>query len=165
MVSSVIDPEFCKLPCKIIMDRNIPTVNATEKLVKVIKRLMEKQGDIIVIEDGTPIGSFNTYDVLQCLTNSEIHREDLQVKDVVCTPVIRVDVTDPIEEAFNVMEKLDIKSLAVTENKKLKGYITGDGVKEFMRVYPHYLRMFQDVKQGKCSEIIQEMFESGSPTK
>ena len=62
------------------------------------------------------------------------------------------------------MRKFGITSLAVTESGLLKGYITENGIKEWMSLYPHYLRLYQATKQGKCSDIMNEIFGSGSPT-
>ena len=162
---SPIDPEFCSLPCRVLMDRSVPTVEASERLMGIVSRLMENYyGDIIAVDDGQLIGSFNMFDAMKWLTESDVHRNDIYVKDVVCTPVISVETENTIEEAFGVMRKFGITSLAVTESGLLKGYITENGIKEWMSLYPHYLRLYQATKQGKCSDIMNEIFGSGSPT-
>ena len=162
---SPIDPEFCSLPCRVLMDRSVPTVEASERLMGIVSRLMENyHGDIIAVDDGQLIGSFNMFDAMKWLTESDVHRNDIYVKDVVCTPVISVETENTIEEAFGVMRKFGITSLAVTESGLLKGYITENGIKEWMSLYPHYLRLYQATKQGKCSDIMNEIFGSGSPT-
>lgn len=158
-MNSTLDPEFCKLPCKVLMDRSVPTVEVEEKLLKIVGTVRENYyGDIIALEDGQPIGCFNMFDVMKWLAESDIHRDELKVKDLVCTPVITVDIDHTVEEAFEVMAKFDINSLAVTEKGNLKGYITEKGVQEWMRMYPHYLRYIQATKQSKCSDLIKEIF-------
>ncbi len=162
---SPIDPEFCGLPCRVLMDRSVPTVEASERLTGIVSRLMENHyGDIIAVEDGQLIGSFNMFDAIRWLTEPDVQRSDVYVKDVVCTPVISVGTENTVEEAFGVMRKFGITSLAVTEDGLLKGYITEKGIKEWMSLYPHYLRLYQATKQGKCSALMDEMFGSGSPT-
>lgn len=164
-VYSPIDPEFCGLPCRVLMDRSVPTVEASERLMGIVSRLMENyHGDIIAVDEGQLIGCFNMFDAMKWLTESDVHRNDIYVKDVVCTPVISVKTESTIEEAFGVMRKFGIKSLAVTEAGLLKGYITENGIKEWMSLYPHYLRLYQATKQGKCSDIMNEIFGSGPPT-
>lgn len=162
---SPIDPEFCGLPCRVLMDRSVPTVEASERLMGIVSRLMENyHGDIIAVDEGQLIGSFNMFDAMKWLTESDVHRNDIYVKDVVCTPVISVKTESTIEEAFGVMRKFGIKSLAVTEAGLLKGYITENGIKEWMSLYPHYLRLYQATKQGKCSVLMNEILGSGPPT-
>jgi predicted transcriptional regulator len=104
------------------------------------------------------------FDVLKWLAESDLPRSEIKVENLICTPVITVNTGSTIEEAFDIMKKFDITSLAVTEKGKLKGYITDKGVKEWMNMYPHYLRYVQATKQSKCSELIEEIFRSGSPT-
>jgi predicted transcriptional regulator len=165
MVYSPIDPEFCGLPCRVLMDRSVPTVEASERLTGIVSSLMENyHGDIIAVEDGQPIGCFNMFDAMRWLTEPDIHRSDIYVKDVVCTPVISVKTENTVEEALGVMRKYGIKSVAVSEAGLLKGYITENGIKEWVSLYPHYLRLYQATKQGKCSALMDEIFGSGSPT-
>lgn len=162
---SPIDPEFCDLPCRVLMDRSVPTVEASERLTDIVGRLMDNyNSDIIAVDDGQLVGSFNMFDTIKWLAEPDIHRNDVYVRDVVCTPVISVKTENTVEEALGVMRKFGIKSLAVTESGLLKGYITENGIKEWMSLYPHYLRLYQATKQGRCSDIMNEIFGSGSPT-
>ena len=165
MVHSPIDPEFCDLPCRVLMDRSVPTVEGSERLMGIVRRLMENyHGDVIALEEGQPIGCFNMFDAVRWLTEPEVHLSDIYVRDVVCTPVISVDMEKTVEEALGVMRKYAITSLAVTEAGRLKGYITENGIKEWMNLYPHYLRLYQATREGKCSALMNEIFGSGSPT-
>lgn len=165
-MSSPIDPEFCKLPCKVLMDRRVPTVESTEKLLTVVKRLMENySGDIIALDKGQPIGCFNMFDAMRWFAETDVHRNEISVNDVVCTPVISVDLDSSIEDAFGVMNKFGITSLAVTEQGLLKGYITENGIREWMNLYPHYLRFYQSAKQGECGELMNEVLGSRSPAR
>ncbi len=162
---SSIDPEFCDLPCRVLMDRSVPTVEGGERLMGIVRRLMENyHGDVIALEEGQPIGCFNMFDAVRWLTEPDVHLSDIQVRDVVCTPVISVDLEKTVEEAMGVMRKYGITSLAVTEAGRLKGYITENGIKEWMSLYPHYLRLYQATREGRCSVLMNEIFGSGSPT-
>lgn len=162
---SPIDPEFCDLPCRVLMDRSVPTVEGSERLMGIVRRLMENyHGDVIALEEGQPIGCFNMFDAVRWLTEPEVHLSDIIVRDVVCTPVISVDLENTVEEALGVMRKYAITSLAVTEAGRLKGYITENGIKEWMSLYPHYLRLYQATREGRCSVLMNEIFGSGSPT-
>jgi predicted transcriptional regulator len=164
-VYSPIDPEFCDLPCRVLMDRSVPTVEGSERLMGIVRRLMENyHGDVIALEEGQPIGCFNMFDAVRWLTEPDVHLSDIHVRDVVCTPVISVDMENTVEEALAVMRKYAITSLAVTEAGRLKGYITENGIKEWMSLYPHYLRLYQATREGRCSFLMNEIFGSGSPT-
>lgn len=164
MVNRQIDPEFCKLPCRVLMDKTVPTVEMSENLVRVVNTVRDNyDGDVIALEEGMPVGSFNMFDVLKWLAMSDLPREEIKVENMVCTPVITVESNRTIEEAFDVMTKFNINSLAVTDRGKLKGYITEKGVQEWMTRYPHYLRYVQASRQSKCSELVEELFGSGSP--
>jgi predicted transcriptional regulator len=165
LVYSSIDPEFCGLPCRVLMDRSVPTVEASERLTGIVSRLVENyHGDVIAVDEGEPIGCFNMFDAVKWLTEPDVHLSDIIVRDVVCTPVISVDMENTVEEALGVMRKYGIKSLAVTEAGLLKGYITENGIKEWMSLYPHYLRLYQATKEGRCSVLMDEIFGSRSPT-
>jgi predicted transcriptional regulator len=164
-VYSPIDPEFCDLPCRVLMDRTVPTVEASDRLTGIVRRLMENyQGDVIALDEGEPIGCFNMFDAVRWLTEPDVHLNDVCVRDVVCTPVISVDMENTVEEALGVMRKYGITSLAVTEAGALKGYITENGIKNWTSLYPHYLRLYQATKEGRCSALMNEIFGSGSPT-
>ena len=165
MVNRILDPEFCQLPCRVLMDKTVPTVDIYQNLIEVVNDVRDNyHGDIIAIADGNPIGSFNMFDVLKWLAESDLPREEIKVEDMICTPVITVNTDNTIEEAFDIMAKFNINSLAVTEKGQIKGYITDKGVKEWMSMYPHYLRYVQASRQSKCSELIEELFGSGSPS-
>lgn len=137
-----LSPEFCNLPCRVLMNKIPPIADAAEKLVDLTERLLSiDYKAVVVYEDDEPIGLVTLKDIMRWLVIAE-DKNSVFAKDLVSVPLISVDIETPLQEALDVMEKYSIKYVGVQEHKTLKGLLHEDGVKDFCEMYPHYLRQY-----------------------
>jgi CBS domain-containing protein len=137
-----LSPEFCDLPCRVLMNKIPPKALATEKLVDLTHRLLSiDYKAVIVYEDNEPIGLITLKDIMRWLVQAD-DKEAVVAKDLISVPLITVDIDTPLQEALDIMEKYSIKYVGVTEGKVLKGLLNEEGVKEVCEMYPHYLRQY-----------------------
>lgn len=137
-----LSPEFCNIPCRMLMNKLPPIAEATEKLVDLTNRLLSiDYKAVVVYEDNEPIGLITLKDIMRWLVQAE-DKEAIITKDLVSVPLISVGIDTPLQIALDIMEKYQIKYVGVIEDKVLKGLLHQDGVKEMCEMYPHYLRKF-----------------------
>ena len=137
-----LSPEFCNIPCRVLMNKMPPTAVATEKLVDLTKRLLSiDYKAVVVYEDSYPIGLITLKDIMRWLVQAD-NKESIQAKDLVTVPLISVDIDAPLQSALDIMDKYQIKYVGVSEDKVLRGLLNEDGVKEICEMYPHYLRQY-----------------------
>jgi CBS domain-containing protein len=137
-----LSPEFCNIPCRVLMNKMPPTAVATEKLVDLTKRLLSiDYKAVVVYEDNYPIGLITLKDIMRWLVQAD-DKKSIQAKDLVTVPLISVDIDAPLQNALDIMEKYQIKYVGVSEDKILRGLLNEDGVKEICEMYPHYLRQY-----------------------
>ncbi len=137
-----LSPEFCNLPCRVLMNKIPPKAEATEKLVDLTQRLLSVDYKAVVVyEDNEPIGLVTLKDIMRWLVQAD-DKNSLSAKDLVSVPLISVDIETPLQEALDIMEKYSIKYVGVQEHKTLRGLLHEDGVKEICDMYPHYLRQY-----------------------
>ncbi|MCW4049648.1 MAG: CBS domain-containing protein [Candidatus Bathyarchaeota archaeon] len=143
-MSTVLDAEFCELPCRVLMMKAPPTADAEERLVDVTSRLLGVDFKaVIVYDDDEPAGLITLKDIMKWLVEAE-DKNTIQVKELISVPLITVDIETPLLKALDLMRKFEIRYLAAIENKVVKGLITEKGIKEFCELYPHYLRTYLD---------------------
>ena len=137
-----LSPEFCKLPCRVLMNKMPPIAESTERLVDLTERLLcIDYKAVVVYEDNEPIGLVTLKDMMRWLVQAE-DKNSIFAKDLVSVPLISVDIDTPLQNALDIMEKYSIKYVGVQEHKVLKGLLHEDGVKEICDMYPHYLRQY-----------------------
>ena len=137
-----LSPEFCNLPCRMLMNKVPPKAEATEKLVDLTNRLLSiDYKAVVVYEDDEPIGLVTLKDIMRWLVQAD-DKEAVLTKDLVSVPLISVGVDTPLQIALDIMDKYSIKYVGVIEDKILRGLLHQDGVKEICEMYPHYLRQF-----------------------
>ena len=137
-----LSPEFCNIPCRMLMNKIPPTAEATEKLIDLTKRLLSiDYKAVIVYEDNEPIGLVTLKDIMRWLVQAD-DKENVLIKDLVSVPLISVGIDTPLQIALDIMDKYSIKYVGVREDKILRGLLHQDGVKEICELYPHYLRQF-----------------------
>ena len=137
-----LSPEFCNLPCRILMNKMPPIADATERLVDLTQRLLSiDYKAVVVFEDDEPIGLVTLKDIMRWLVLTE-DKNSIFAKDLISVPLISVDIDTPLQIALDIMEKYSIKYVGVREDKILRGLLHENGVKEICEMYPHYLRQY-----------------------
>ena len=95
-----LSPEFCNIPCRVLMNKIPPTAVATEKLVDLTKRLLSiDYKAVVVYEDNYPIGLITLKDIMRWLVQAD-DKESIQAKDLVTVPLISVDIDAPLPRKF-----------------------------------------------------------------
>lgn len=141
-----LSPEFCDIPCRVLMNKLPPKAEATEKIVDLTNRLLSiDYKAVIVYEDKEPIGLVTLKDIMRWLVQTE-DKGTLVAKDLISVPLISVELDTTIKEALDIMEKYCIKYIGVQEQKTLKGLLNEDGVKDVCEKYPHYLREYSKLR-------------------
>jgi predicted transcriptional regulator len=135
-----LNPEFCNIPCRALMNKIPPKAEASEKVVDLTQRLLSiDYKAVVVYEDKEPIGLVTLKDIMRWLVQTD-DKNTLVAKDLVSVPLISVDIDTPLQEALDIMQKYSIKYVGVQEQKILKGLLYESGVKEICEMYPHYLK-------------------------
>ena len=130
------------LPCKVLMNKAPPIAQASENIAALTTRLLDIDYKVVIVyEDNEPIGLVTLKDIMKWLVRSENKGEAL-LKDLVTVPLIMVGLDSPLQEALDLMDKYDIKTIGVHEDKTLKGLLTQNSVREMCELYPHYLRQY-----------------------
>ena len=130
------------LPCKVLMNKAPPIAQASENIAALTTRLLDIDYKVVIVyEDNEPIGLVTLKDIMKWLVRSENKGEAL-LKDLVSVPFIMVGLDSPLQEALDLMDKYDIKTIGVHEDKALKGLLTQNSVREMCELYPHYLRQY-----------------------
>lgn len=138
-----LSPEFCDIPCRVLMNKIPPKADALEKLTELTQRLLNIDYKAVVIyEDNEPIGLVTLKDIMRWLVQTD-NKENLLAKDLISVPLISVDIDTPLQKALDIMDKYSIKYVGVLEDKVLKGLLHEEGVKDICEAYPHYLRMYK----------------------
>lgn len=137
-----LNPEFCNIPCRALMNKIPPKAEASEKVVDLTQRLLSiDYKAVVVYEDKEPIGLVTLKDIMRWLVQTD-DKNTLVAKDLVSVPLISVDIDTPLQEALDIMQKYSIKYVGVQEQKILKGLLYEAGVKEICEMYPHYLKEY-----------------------
>ena len=81
-------------------------------------------GSSIVVSDGKPIGIITERDILRKVVAEGKDVNNVEVKEVMTTPLIGIEPYITLEDAMRVMNKHNIRRLPVMEKGKLVGIIT-----------------------------------------
>lgn len=101
------------------------TVLETARLMK-----DKKIGNVIVAEQGHPIGIVTEHDIIKKVVCEGKNASDVSVEDVMSTPIVVVDPYCSLQEALKIMGKCNIQQLPVIENNQLVGIITQHDVSQ-----------------------------------
>lgn len=96
-----------------------------------LRLMAEKQiGAVLVMEGGRPEGVFSERDLARRLIQSDECSLDIPVKELMTSPVIKVNLTSTLDECMDLMSAKHVRHLPVIENDQVVGIISiGDIVK------------------------------------
>lgn len=83
-----------------------------------------KIGNVIISEIDHPIGILTESDILKKVVCEGKNAKDVQVEEVMSSPIIVADPYISLQDALMIMGKCNIRRLPIVENKKLVGIIT-----------------------------------------
>jgi CBS domain-containing protein len=138
-----------------------PEISVLEA-TKIMKK--RKIGNVIVVEKERPIGILTESDIIKKVIAEGKSAKDVQIKDVMSTPIIVIEPYNNLEEAMKIMGKCNIRRLPVIENDKLIGIITQKDISRISPILHEISREWYDIKvrdenyykkqifSGKCED-------------
>jgi CBS domain-containing protein len=113
------------LPVKEIMTRNPITVDINTKISEAASQMFELDvGSIIVMENNNPVGMLTERDMVNKIISKNLIPDSLELKNVITTPLITLDVDEDIQRAIELMLKMHIRRIPIVKDKKLVGMVT-----------------------------------------
>ena len=100
-------------------------ISSSDTILKVIDdMLMNNVDSVIVTENNSPIGIIDKNDILRKILKQQRDPEKTYAKEIMSLPIIKIESTEPLTEAFKMMRRTKIQRLAVFKNGKLVGMLT-----------------------------------------
>ncbi|KAF6242413.1 signal transduction protein [Nitrosopumilus sp. b1] len=113
-----------KIPVKKIMVKNIVSVDSSQTIEDVAKKLYEKRvGSAIVIEDNKPIGIITNRDIVSSIGSFEMLL-NAPAKKIMSTPLIHVKPDDSIIDVAEIMTSKNIRKIPVIVNDQVLGIVS-----------------------------------------
>lgn len=114
------------------MMTNITTFKPTDSIKDVINTIISgTENNFVIVENGTIIGLLYHQNIIE---NSK--KENILVKDIMTTSFKIVNVTDNLENVYQLIYSQKKSFFPVTENGKLVGAIDGININEFILFQP-----------------------------
>ena len=109
---------------KDLMTKNVVTIDVNKTVVEAAALMSENDiGDLIVMEDNTPVGIVTERDFVRRVL-AEGKSTESKVSEVMTRPLKVIDPDAPIKEAARRMVNKRIRRLPVIKDNKLVGIIT-----------------------------------------
>lgn len=107
-----------------IMIAKVETVTPKEPLEHAWMKMVERNiGSVVVIEGESPVGIVTERDISRCLAKG-VQALNIQVENLMSSPLISTTRSASIEEAMQAMLKHGIRRLPVVEKEKLVGIVS-----------------------------------------
>jgi CBS domain-containing protein len=128
------------------MKTNLAIINP-ELTVLDAAKLMKKRriGNVLVVQNKLPVGILTESDIIKKVVSEAKNPKDIQIKDVMSTPVIIIDSFVTLEEAMKTMGKCNVRRLPVVENDELIGIITQKDISRISPVLHEISREWHDI--------------------
>jgi CBS domain-containing protein len=156
-------PKVKKMSREIIvkeaMKTNLAIINP-ELTVLDAATLMKKRkiGNVLVVQDKLPIGILTESDIIKKVVAEAKNPKDIQIKDVMSTPVIIIDPFVSLEEAMKTMGKCNVRRLPVVENDELIGIITQKDISRISPILHEISREWHDITVRDEIHYKQQIF-------
>ena len=109
---------------KDLMTKNVVTIDSNKTVAEAAALMSEKSiGDLIVLEDNTPVGIITERDFVRRVLAEE-KSINIKVSEIMTHPLKVIDPEAPIKEAARRMVNNGIRRLPVSKDNKLIGIIT-----------------------------------------
>lgn len=112
------------IPVRKIMVKNIVSVDSSETIEDVAKKLYEKRvGSAIVMEDDKPIGIITNRDIVSSIGSFEMLL-NAPAKKIMSTPLIHVHPDDSIIDVAEIMNSKNIRKIPVIVDDEVLGIVS-----------------------------------------
>jgi len=111
------------------MDKDFPTIEITASVVEAAKVVSaNNKGYAIVLEKGAPKGIVTEWDLVSKVLAVERNPRGTSVSAVMSAPLVTVDPDEDLIKASELMQKREIKRLAVVKGGIIYGVITATDI-------------------------------------
>ncbi|GJL54619.1 MAG: hypothetical protein NPIRA02_17510 [Nitrospirales bacterium] len=116
-----------------VMITNLKTISCTASVLDAAKRmrtegigslLVERTGTLLRDPASTIIGLVSETDIIRKVVAGDKNVHNTNVESIITSPMITVESTWPIEEAYDMMKGQGVRYLLVTESQKVVGLIS-----------------------------------------
>lgn len=116
-----------------VMITNLKTISCTSSVIEAAKRmrtegigslLVERTGKLLRDPDSTIIGLVSETDIIRKAVADDKNLHNTKVESIITSPMITVETSWPIEEAYEMMKQQGVRYLLVTESEKVVGLIS-----------------------------------------
>lgn len=113
-----------------LMKQDLVTVDSATSVVEAAKLMKAcNVGSVLISQEGTVVGIVTESDIIRKFVAVDRGADVLPVKEIMSSPVLRIDARRPITEAADVMNKHRTRHLGVTEEGVLVGVVS---VRDFL---------------------------------
>ncbi|GJL66617.1 MAG: hypothetical protein NPIRA05_15880 [Nitrospirales bacterium] len=115
------------------MTTNLKTIPCTASVIEAAKRMraegigslfVERTGKLLRDPDSKIIGLVSETDIIRKAVADDKNLRDTTVESIITSPMITVESTWPIEEAYGMMKQQGVRYLLVTERENVIGLIS-----------------------------------------
>ncbi|HTN42268.1 MAG TPA: CBS domain-containing protein [Nitrospiria bacterium] len=125
-----------KRPLAVMMNRKMRTIQTGATLLEAARLMREVQvGALLVEEDGHLVGVVSETDLVRKAMAEEREINQEQVRTIMSSPIITIDIDRPASDASDLMSEKGIRHLAVTDSGKIVGVIS---VRDLLRYYKNW---------------------------
>ncbi|UCC33093.1 MAG: CBS domain-containing protein [Candidatus Bathyarchaeota archaeon] len=108
-----------------VMVHDVITIAAGAKAAQAVELMTKHEiGCLIVVDEGQPVGIVTERDMLNRVLRARAHPVDLDVGEIMSSPLVVGRPKMGIEEAVELMFKHKIKKLPVVDSGRLRGLVT-----------------------------------------
>jgi len=116
-----------------VMITNLKSISCTSSVIEAAKRmraegigslLVERTGNLLRDPDSTIIGLVSETDIIRKAVADDKNLHNTKVESIITSPMITVETTWPIEEAYEMMKQQGVRYLLVTESENIVGLIS-----------------------------------------
>ena len=108
-----------------VMVRDVITIVADAKVAQAAELMSKHEiGCLIVVERERPVGIVTERDMLNRVLRARAHPDDIEVGEIMSSPLVVGKPNMHIEDAVELMFKRRIKKLPVVEHGRLRGLVT-----------------------------------------
>jgi len=111
------------------------TVNVSVSVLDAIKTMSEANiGALVIQDDDRPVGMFTERDYMKKIALKGLSSSTTTVAEVMSSPLITVDIGEPVNVAMETMTKCRCRHLVVMDKESMAGIVSlGDMVKHMLQ--------------------------------
>ncbi len=168
-----------------IYNNSVVTVEPTMQAIEAAKLMTRKNiSSLLITEDGKAVGIVTERDFIHLFAHKK-NLEEVQIKEIMSSPVITSELDSSIEEVLDLMDANGIRRIPVTKDGKVAGIVTQTDITNAIRqshiviepvvedeIIPHPLEhkleigrtyIFPESKPVKSLEAFAELVQQGIP--